>query len=532
MSKFHLKVQLNDVGLVVIAQHPNGPVSGFLRELSTRFFEYGAKFEEADLQGRLEITDLSTADGYSLKPSDVLSEVLNSGDRVVAQTYGGWLKKHSQLIVKEWLCLQSPDDKDNLVKWASVGYHGHNKLYIQFGTGYPYSDRVKPKILGLHLYGLSTLTGIPDGRKSVCQVGEGNWFAEAFFVVEGGNVTYVDLCVKSNSDARACIKRLKVQVGSTIAPDGDAVTTQQTFEEFSPAEYVHKIPLNTNSGPELTIKPKPADSPLAKAAGDIPIQIQQKGQVTADQNWAREGSFDNSFNIPLKVTNAKDVRVLVTSVTAQYHGKDGEWKDVECTVGDKGDDFAVDGIQTTEINVIARIKITAPQVDRYRRAHMSLPDPLNIKLKFEDANGGKSEMDVQYNNPPLDLQNREYRQKNNSDKEMLFWAQCDDVTLEQRIFSDVFLSEDRKNLIIATKSNSSTYWTGSTIRRKANSAASENNAEVLVEDLCWKDDFGSSVRVSLLVDVEKRQGYALKFELKTNSSENTSYCPIPVLKEN
>lgn len=60
---------------------------------------------------------------------------------------------------------------------------------MRFGTGYPYSDRIKPKILGLHTFGLSTLVGIPDGKTLVCHAGEGDWRAEAYFVAEGGRVT-------------------------------------------------------------------------------------------------------------------------------------------------------------------------------------------------------------------------------------------------------------------------------------------------------------------------------------------------------
>lgn len=46
-------------------------------------------------------------------------------------------------------------------------------------------------------------------------------------------------------------------------------------------------------------------------------------------------------------------------------------------------------------------------------------------------------MTVQYNNPPHDLVTKEYREKNNSSYKMLFWEQCDDTNLDERIFSEV-----------------------------------------------------------------------------------------------
>lgn len=59
---------------------------------------------------------------------------------------------------------------------------------------------------------------------------------------------------------------------------------------------------------------------------------------------------------------------MVTSVTATYRGKDGEEK-MECVVGERGGEqgFSLDGVQTDDVIVTARVEISAPQVDRYRR---------------------------------------------------------------------------------------------------------------------------------------------------------------------
>ncbi|PRP89353.1 hypothetical protein PROFUN_01216 [Planoprotostelium fungivorum] len=530
MSRFHVKISLNDASLVINLGDGKRQVSQLYNEFASRFTECGVTLEETDLKRGLQIVELATIDGYTLKPSEILSDVVNSGDKLVAVTYGGWLKKQNDLIAKEWLCLQASDAVDEIQKWTSIGFHKHNKLYVQFGTGYPYSERIKPTLLGLHLFNSNQLTSNQEGRKLMCSAGDvGKWSAECHFNWENGRVTSVEVAVKSTSDPRPTIKRLPISVGHILSPNGDVVTVQNSFSEYQPELYVDRIPQDREEGPVITVAPSIEPDHSAKSVGELTLTVVQKSRVNAQQTWARDGKFNNFFHVPVKVSNLGQSKILVSTIKAEYQGRDGGWHEVSCSL-DACDSFSVEPLDARDAELKCQIEIEAPQRERENRAHKSLPQPLLLRFIFDSwADKKSTQLTVQQVNPPLQLVTRDSREKYNSSHSMLFWAQCDDSNLDERIYAEVY-QYDEKQLQVATKSGSSCYFTAEAFRKRGQMAAVENKKELDVPDLSW-EEMGLSVKTSLLIDLEEAQAFAFRFELKTNTSSRTAHFAIPKLTE-
>lgn len=70
-------------------------------------------------------------------------------------------------------------------------------------------------------------------------------------------------------------------------------------------------------------------------------------------------------------------------------------------------------------------------MDRLRRAHHSLPQPLKLKVIFEDDQGDASSIEIDYYNPSHDLPTKGSVEKYNN-KTYDFWAQLDDKETETR----------------------------------------------------------------------------------------------------
>jgi hypothetical protein len=77
--------------------------------------------------------------------------------------------------------------------------------------------------------------------------------------------------------------------------------------------------------------------------------------------------------------------------------------------------------------------------DASDRAHPTLPQPLVIRITFEDVDGKKAVISVTQRNPPLNLVTIESREKYNN-KKPEFYMQCDDTKLEARLYVEVNVS--------------------------------------------------------------------------------------------
>lgn len=68
-----------------------------------------------------------------------------------------------------------------------------------------------------------------------------------------------------------------------------------------------------------------------------------------------------------------------------------------------------------------------------------MPQPLKIKITFEDSQGRTSTIMVEQINKPHDVVNLAKIEKN-AGRQSLFYIDCDDTEMEHRIWGEVFMS--------------------------------------------------------------------------------------------
>lgn len=137
-----------------------------------------------------------------------------------------------------------------------------------------------------------------------------------------------------------------------------------------------------------------------------------------------------------------------------------EWVDAETYTGSRSgfynyhfnpsqDIIKIGGENQIKLSTSTVIHIQAPQFEKMRRVHKSLPNPLEIQITFEEVNGTKSVINVKNYNPPYNLITKEYAQTQWS-MPAEFWIQCDDVELETRTFAVLSLDPDKTRLEISS----------------------------------------------------------------------------------
>ncbi|KAL6050730.1 hypothetical protein QOT17_019615 [Balamuthia mandrillaris] len=502
--------------------------------------------------GTARVKELRTADGFYLYPSDCLAHVLESGEVVDALDYQTWLTETESLLERAYHRVGRTDYtlSHEPFLWVEVGLHKHKKLFVKLGK-----DK---KTERLELFDAEELrTFGKAGRPLIARLEGHNeeegedWFMEASFIVnEDGLAQFIEIAVKAASDLRPQIER--IEVGSNLAKK-DVKVIQNVSCGAPGKEYI--LPEPTIEGPffktgEFTPSheaPRFIELKMEKESvgeGDCPLDIKQKEASCADQTWWRDGQFSNLIFDHLALFNPSEKEVALVSIKSEYLDKDGQWKaPKETRLGQKSGYFSysMGGYDTAGFNVApnerlnlvvrTELEVHAPQFDRERRVHHSLPQPLHTRITFEDKDGNKKVIEMEQQNPPLVLQSKEAKLSSLSDRQTFqAWIEADDLEAEGRVWALVATEETYGTCVqVSGYDNFGKYLYKSDFERVLYKARKGKLTEVLLEEKV-ADNKGYSIAVTALVDLEHDYVYSLRFDLSTNTSRVTHHYLLPEFK--
>lgn len=521
-----IKIRLGDTGLVIPCKKENEKVEVLLREIATRFESHGIK------PGELRIAQLQTSDGYLINPNDIISQVISDGEHLVALDYDDWLQLELPRCKTEWARVLSQDFDNDDYKWIIVGEHEHNKIFVKFGLNYPGGKNAK--VLRLELFDRESLQHFAKEGKILLgskEDPEGKWKEEAFFDVEKGNVKAIEISVVTPSDPKPLVKRLEIELGQKLKKKS-LTWVNSNYDDYDPMSY--KIPENTSTGPVIDDKPPPERTlDDAQVGGTDSLQITQTGKIESDQTHPYNGEWRNQFVCPLTLLNKTESKMAITNVSSEYLSESGEWKEMKVRVGayygflnyswSDSTHFDLEPKAQTDMCVGSYVVFTTPKKgDRERRAHKSLPQPLKIRITFQDVDGNKASVTVEQCNGPLDLITREKREKDKGPADL--WLQCDDTEGEYRIYAEIRNTLDKQEYFeIWMNGSNGKYVYLSSLQEEVHKSDQE-----CVE---WKDlnfkTYDSTIQGYILVDRPKKRAYAIKLVLKTSTSTVEGYYRIP-----
>lgn len=527
-----VKVWLNKVGLVVPVTNPNDKVEKLLQDITRRFEGHGIK------PGELRLAEIRTSDGCLISLHDTIKDVIDHGESLNVLDFDTWIETQKPLCKDVKLIITREDFEDDDPKWIAIGIHEFNKLFVKFGTYWPGS---REKFLGLELIDTDALQNFGKegkillGSKSA-KDGSKKWNLEAYFIVKGGTVQEIELSAKSSSDSKPIIKTIQVKVGRKLEL-GEIKVIQDDKDNYDPAQY--KLPLPQVVGSSLKeedMKEKKFEVHESKLSGASPhqagnaspLQITQLGKIEPDMGWESDGEWDNVFYSNFNLLNKSQTKLAVVNVDAEYLDLHGKWVRGTCKIGrrngfydysfqpEKSNHFNMEPMEQRETAIYLGVTIKAPQLDRCRRSHKSLPDPLKIKITFEDSNGCNASILIDYLNPALDVTTKDEREKkNNEGNKFDFWAQCDDTDYQLRIWAEAKNNvKDERVEIYLGYANKNKYLYESECKKLAYKAVKEQVNEKEMEDLNYDYKGIISTKVFAVVDLKNQRTYALKFVLK------------------
>lgn len=531
-----VKVSLGSLGLVIPIGNTNDKVERLLRDISARFEGMGIK------PGELRLAELRTSDGFIFSSHDIIRDVITDGETLTAVEFSDWVESQKPLCKDTWLEVVRQDFEDNDYKWIAAGLHEYNKLFVKFGKNWPSGSSAK--LIGLELFDPDSLLHFAKDGKVLIGSKEGKteggatWKLEAYFNVVKGVAKDIELSVKAGSDAKPIITKVELKIGKKIEKGVETVV-QDDKDRYNPSDY--KLPAASKTGTSITetnsTKKTTTD---AKSTGHPNIQITQCNPMEIDQTWEYDGVFNNLFYINFNILNKSDKTIAITDVIGEIY-KDNKWtsEGVTCKTGERygfmdyrwtnenKNYFTMSEKQQFETAVLVSIPIKAPQFDRLRRAHKSLPQPLKIRYTFIDSEGKKAEVLVEQYNDPLKLVTKQSREERDS-KKYDFWMQCDDANMEIRIFQTVNINKEDKRIEFSQGPSNSKYFYVADIKQTAYQAVKEKKTEIEIPDKWTEKD--CSATAYGVVDLKNQRMYAIKFELKTTTSTVIDYFLLPILE--
>lgn len=497
--------------------------------------------------------ELTTSDGFLVNPHDVIDHVIDDSVVLHALDYATWLKVNLTLLEKAGHKLMRPDYAGGNwrppYRYAEIGKHKHNKIYIKIGSASDVVDR-------LELFDLESLRtfGKENDRaliahKEVKETTDGtawDWSVQVHFIIEKGVVVAAELSVRSTSDARPQIEVVPINGDLTLG----AAVVKQTASFPKPAK-AYTLPETKTEGPAYDAKDfisahlapsgiveNPVPENVAK--GDLGIEIKQKDATQPDQSWASGGRYSNLFYNHVALFNPLEKDVAIVKVKSEYE-KDGEWIEMKTSLGSKSsyyrysmgyhdDGFVLEPNQRLNLAIESAVEVKAAQYDRERRAHHSLPSPFRIRITIVDKEGKSSQLVIEHSNQPLVLPTKESRDKS-EDRVCDFWISADDIDGEARVWIEAYHVPEEHRVQFASKpSDKSKYCYKDDLDYLFYLAKKDNKTEIEVEELTTQDEGrGYSQKATALVDLENNWVYAFRFEIKTNTSTTVGHYLLPDL---
>jgi hypothetical protein len=494
------------------------------------------------------ITEVHTADGFLVSPKEKVFEVFNDNDVIICKDMKYFKELHYNFIETDnlWLEVTRDDFKDNTAKWAQVGGHKHGKMFVRLGHG-NFVDK-------LFVFSKHDLLDRLEGKQplGIGSVVEDSWSIDATFVQEPDNKLSVALTVKTGSHPKPWCDKvfIKVPIEGYKIQSGDQVVhvsgddNEGDEDDF---EAVYKIPEPKRTGNDI-YEPTGLQVTTYSDEGDSPLSIvrQPEKKVEANQQYyATDGKFKNYFTVPeLTISNKSGDTLSVVSTTMEYEDSDKSWKPcTEVAIGtsyngyygreyqwfENGTSFNMEKNETINLSVSGAVTVTGtPGSTNFlrARAHQSLPQPLKLRVTMTDINGKQKSIVVEQLNRSLDLYTKDSVKSSWSlEKDIDYFVYCDNTDTLDRTFVALYRANENE-LTIRLSSGYYYTWDKKTIKSYAYSAKEKNVSELELPDMS-----SDSIKLSLLVDLERTHGYALRIQLQTGTGSVDETVLLPPLKK-
>jgi len=273
-----------------------------------------------------------------------------------------------------------------------------------------------------------------------------------------------------------------------------------------------------------------------KSEGDSPLQVFQIEKVYPDESWKRNDIIYNLFMVNVRVENSSGEQIYITDISSQYYVKD-KWVDCEYSlIGEKYGfyDYSFSGApynvpvygkDSLLLCLKAEIAIKdAPQYDKLRRVHQSLPYPLPLVFTITDNHHKTTKLKVLcYHHDPLKVITQQKKEKEEKIK-YDWWFQCDDTICLNRLWLGVYIKDNQLNMVTQNKGRN---LDEDELYKYAWTASKDKLKEISIE---WPDtqkDDTQYITIDLLVDEKKP--YALHFTLHTFTSHYEEWKLLPSL---
>lgn len=116
------------------------------------------------------------------------------------------------------------------------------------------------------------------------------------------------------------------------------------------------------------LEPIPLEKLEHKTTGNPDLEITQKGNISIDQTWERDGKFNNLFIAKFTLTNKSKQEVSLRAVTSKYLTQQNQWVEAKTKIeGYTSGTIKLKAEDSMELNVCSTIEIASPQYDRLRR---------------------------------------------------------------------------------------------------------------------------------------------------------------------
>lgn len=317
-----------------------------------------------------EIIAISTVDGFMFDYNDLIVDSIANNDCIIAFDHCTYLLHHLPLCSRIHCILLRDDWADSIGKWTECGLTSDERLYIKLGTA--------KQLQQLEFFHVTELTNLekpgkrligrigtkPEGQRSETFVQQqngsngfispknnfnsdcDNWFASAKLMISpSGDVTHIELSVKSNSDPRPQIKRIPITLRNNSIELGTVETLQSSFSRHHLS--VPPLPQYISTGPsyhdiyefkeeESRRREREIDRETARRNIILPspalnLQIKQLGTIEMEQTPQQNGHFFNTFILNVELLNKSPTPLILTELHTEYLTTSGSWISVDKT---------------------------------------------------------------------------------------------------------------------------------------------------------------------------------------------------------
>jgi len=200
---------------------------------------------------------------------------------------------------------------------------------------------------------------------------------------------------------------------------------------------------------------------------------------------------------------------------------------------------AINKSETLNLAIRTHVFVVARNFDRWRIIHSSLPNPIKLKIRiFDIEKKNYKEIIIPVSDStPYEIVTLESKQKefeNNQNDKLDFFATCDDVDSEARMYVQFVNAVDcYSDSKILKYSNScgccGKYFYQEQLREIVYLACKEGKSEYVIPDCDFvHNQFKDcSIRLIALLDLENRYVYGFRIEMKIGASETVAHYKIP-----